>query len=168
MTSFRTRYAVKCALVAFVFLFVAGCNRAHEQQRLALDGIQKLREQFNTGACQAISDEFADRVNQSRQEWLEGCERMRESLGSWKSFGSASAAASSRFQEPPTVFVEGRAAFENGDNRETYWLESYWHIKNHHAQVYFLYLEGGGKQIALPHLPKDPKKIRDPDVVRGS
>jgi hypothetical protein len=139
------------------------CNQPRADQRLALDAVQKVREEFNKGGCQAISDEFAERTNQLRQEWIEGCERMRETLGSWQSFGAASAYASARSQQPSTIFVEGRALFVNGDTRETYWLESYWHVRDHRAQVYFLYLEGGGKQIALPHLPKNLKKIRDPE-----
>jgi hypothetical protein len=55
------------------------------REALVLNGVGRLRDAFNQGACQSIFDD-ADpvfRLIRSRQAWLEECKRLRERLGLW-------------------------------------------------------------------------------------
>ena len=157
---------LRFATAALLFLLLGGCTKISQEEKIAVESTRKLREQFNTGACNSIYEQTGKANDELAKEWLSGCEQMRGSLGSWTTFNDLTAFHSSHFQKPTTVRVEGRAVFTNGDHVETYWLESYWHVSGNRAHLYFLYLEGGGKQIALPHLPKT-KRLINPDYRIG-
>ena len=165
MVTVTTRFVA----VALLSVLLTHCVRNINQQKLALDGVYRLREEFNKGECQAFYVQSETRSEESRQEWSDGCERMKKDLGSWVSFSHATTTTlSPSFDKPQTVLATGLAVFANGDHLESYWLESYWHLKDSGPELYFLYLEGGGKQFALPHLPKPRPSPRDLPSERQS
>lgn len=74
----------------FGILILAGCHRTannrNPREKLALAGLDNLRQALNQAACQKIFDEADAVFGASQTDWLEACERMRRSLGWWKSF----------------------------------------------------------------------------------
>jgi hypothetical protein len=158
MVTVTTRFVA----AALLSVFLTHCDRNIDQQKQAVDGVYRLREEFNKGECQAFYAHTETRSEESRQEWSDGCERMKKDLGSWMSFSHATTTAlSSPSARPQAVLATGLAVFANGDHLESYWLESYWYLKDPGPELYFLYVEGGGKQFALPHLPKPRPSPRD-------
>jgi hypothetical protein len=86
---------------------------------------------------------------------------MQQDLGSWQNLQPVNISTLSKDQQPATILVEGIAVFVNGNHRETYWMESYWHVADNRARLYYIYFEGGGKEMALPKLPKPFPGPRD-------
>ncbi len=139
---------------ALLLLFLFGCNKEAEQQRLAIDGVSNLRERFNRGACLEIQSQTTEPNNAALKErWLKGCEQMRETLGVWRNSNLITADAISKNTKPLTIFVQGQAVFQNGDHTETYGFTSGWLIQDSRAKLTYIWFEGGGKQFGLPVLP---------------
>jgi hypothetical protein len=130
--------AVKLLLVVAgsLFLALAACRR-HPDRRdpfrdVKVEDWQKtqaeaaairLREIFNSSACQPIYDAAAAyfRANQDSIDWNTECEQLKKQLGSWQSF---QVAGTERCGMPEVlVCVGGPAAFEKG-NKQIYlaWL----------------------------------------------
>jgi hypothetical protein len=142
-------------------LFLPGCSSIARQsapmldsagktrEASALDGVKRLREAFNQGACQSIFSE-ADpvfRLRQSPQDWLNECQRMRRELGRWQSFQA-------KLQHSPgiplRVVVYGEGRFSRGRRH----LETVWHFDRGRAELFSLYLDG-------TRVPPSPFRPRD-------
>jgi hypothetical protein len=135
---------------ASVALLLAACNAQAQQRKVAMNAIAILRERFNEGSCRLISSDIDTSSNDVKTEWLNGCERLRRDLPLWNRFTDSRSTSLAPVGNVGTVMVEGRALFGDGSHTETYWLETYWHIKEGRAQLYFFQLSGGDKQISLP------------------
>ena len=146
-------------------IFVSGlftsCNTKSRQQKLAIQETVRLRDQFNSGACSSIAASAESSDNSVKTEWQRGCEELHENLVHWVSFGNVQATTLEHSGKTSTVRVEGLALFGNGENRETYWLESYWHVTSTGAKIYFFHLAGGDKQFSLPHAPPPMRREMD-------
>jgi hypothetical protein len=153
---------VTCLVAAALFLaFLSACNNTARQQEIAITGVRGLQNAFNKGACQTFYQLTETRNNDLRQDWISGCQRIRKSLGTWQSLALVSARPL-KDTKPQALFVEGIAGFVKDEHIESYRLETYWYVDGSEARLYYFYLEGGGKEIALPHLAKPSPKL-DPD-----
>jgi len=111
-------------VAAAAFLLMLGCGGAPRRndvpldagarRTLALDATNTLRETFNQDGCRAIyglvSKDF--RRYQSRDDWMNKCQRLREKVGEWENFEVQSVAAC-----PPSdefMCVSGSATFASG------------------------------------------------------
>ena len=133
------------------------------REALALEGVSRLRDAFNLGACQSIFDEadLTFRLLQSQQAWLSDCERLHNELGSWR-----------RFQThlrhgpgiPLSVVVYGEAEFAGRRLRERTHVETVWHFDRGRAELFSLYLNGE----AIPRLLQPRERYLDPPPKRES
>jgi hypothetical protein len=150
--------------VVFFCVLLAGCSVTAEQralildtageprEALALDGVSRLREAFNRGACQSIFDEadLVFRLRQSQQAWLSECERLREKLGSWRSFQAHLAHGPG---VPLSVVVYGEAEFAKRATQTR--LETVWHFDRGRAELFSLFLDGDAIPMRSPSRPRD-------------
>jgi hypothetical protein len=163
--------------VVFFCVLLAGCSVTAEQralvletagkprEALALDGVSRLRDAFNRGACQSIFDE-ADRVfrlRQSQEAWLSECGRLREKLGSWRSFRAHLGHGPG---VPLSVVVYGEAEFAKGRWRASTQVETVWHFDEGRAELFSLFLDG--EAIPMRLWPLDPRnRYQDPPPKRN-
>lgn len=154
MLAFAGKRPVKMRLsvggfVVGLSILLGGCNSLPEQQRLAIDGVNKFRQEFNSGACQSIYDD-ADagfRGVESKQKWASDCEHLRKTFGPWRGF---SAVSCDRLpHEPAVLLVAGEAVFAKGE----YHLEAYWKVSGARARWYFLSLQRAGEYVCAPRCP---------------
>jgi hypothetical protein len=119
-----------------------------------LNGIARLRDAFNRGACQSIFDD-ADpvfRLIRSRQAWLDECERLRDRLGLWVIFRTNVTHSTG---VPLSVTVYGEAEFATGRWRTRANVVTVWHFDRGRAELFSLYWDAG---LARPmgSWPSDP------------
>ena len=144
------------AVGALCLLPLLRCSHRDEQQReLALDGALRMREAFNSGACQSIY-EHADgpfRSLQSAEAWLSRCAQMRTELGDWRRFDAAPQVANAT--AAPIVALEGPAAFANARIR----VRALWRVDQGRARLLLLVLMYGHKTLRIPDVyPRPPIK----------
>jgi hypothetical protein len=144
---------------ALLIVLLAGCNTRAGREAIAVDSAEQLRKAFNNSTCQRIYEEIIEGSDKVKQDWLGGCQRLHENLGLWDDLSNPSGHALPG--DSSTVRVDGIAGFTDGIQYQSYRLESYWHVKNSRARLYFLYLEGGGKQLSLPTAVSPPRGPRD-------
>ncbi|HET9319165.1 MAG TPA: hypothetical protein VFO27_05305 [Bryobacteraceae bacterium] len=125
------------------------------REALALDGVSRLREAFNRGGCQSIFDEadLVFRLRQSQQAWLSECERLREKLGSWRSFQAHLARGPG---VPLSVVAYGEAEFAKSRWRAHMRLETVWYFDRGRAELFSLLLDS--EAIPIRSWPSDPRK----------
>src|SRR6516162_1933996 len=112
------------------------------REALVLNGIARLRDAFNRGACQSIFDD-ADpvfRLIRSRQAWLDECERPRERLGLWVIFRTNVTHSTG---VPLSVTVYGEAEFATGRWRTRANVVTVWHFDRGRAELFSLYWDAG-------------------------
>src|SRR2546430_1804193 len=112
-------------LVCFLFAF-CGCSKVSQQEQLSIDAVSQLREQFNGGNCQAFFERSDPRKEELRQLWIDGCQQLRATLGTWQSLDAIK--VQTLRDEPLTVMIQGHIVFVSGGHYQNYWLESYWHV----------------------------------------
>lgn len=93
------------------------------QRTQAESAATRLREVFNTAACQPIYNAAAEyfRIGQDPREWSVECEQLKQQLGSWQSF---EVTQTQRWLMPGMVVsVRGSAGFERGKRQiDVAWL----------------------------------------------
>jgi hypothetical protein len=126
------------------------------RRSLALDAVNRLGDALNRGACQSIYDEASTVFQQleSSAAWRDGCERMRASLGTWKSFSARAAFATGT----SAVLVDGTVVFAKGRCH----LGTTWRLENGRARLFSLYLLGPGGPMTIPEPWPDRQKRWDP------
>jgi hypothetical protein len=139
--------------VVCLFLLLAGCSRNRppllgvnaSQRALITQSTDQLRAAFNQGACQDIYDraDAVFRLAQDPEAWMTQCEQMRKTLGAWQRFEPQ---LRGKFGIPLTVVASGPAVFGAGDYR----VVATWHLNSGRAQLFSLFLKGGGFQMRIP------------------
>jgi hypothetical protein len=131
--------------------FIHGQGR---YERFALQGLSQVQKLFNEDKCELLLHEVDAGANLAK--WVESCKGLRQDLGEWRSLASLETSTTSPETHPRTVIVRGYSTFINGRRIESYRLEAYWHVSKSEASLYYLYLEGGGKEYGLPTLLRLP------------
>lgn len=138
------------ALYAIIFAasFVSpACHRHHRvgsdlddikaesgQTALALSAVGRLREAFNSSACQASNEAGAKFASQSAADSEYECEHLRKDLGPWLNFRFE---FTERCAAPEVVVcVVGVAEFEKQSGEVSAWL-----LRNNGAQLVWLALK---------------------------
>src|SRR5690242_10026766 len=170
-------FARLCGAVLLSVL-LAGCGGTAGQRALVLEraggpreamareGIKRLREAFNRGACQSIFDEadLSFRLRQSRQAWLDKCADLRRKLGMWRSFEAH--VAQSR-GVPLSIVLDGEAEFAGGRASVHEKVQTVWHFDHGRAELFSMHLNG--EAIPSYSWPVNPRKrYLDPPAERGS
>jgi hypothetical protein len=165
--------------VVFFCVLLAGCSGNATQralmletagkprEALALDGVSRLREAFNRGACRSIFDE-ADRVfrlSRPRQAWLNECERMRKRLGLWLIFRTDVEHSPGI---PLSVVVRGEAEFVVSQWRTRANVVTVWHFDRGRAELFSLFWDAGPAR-PMGSWPSDPRNRHlDPPPKRNA
>ena len=163
----KRRLEIFAALAAVPLVLgpLSGCNNTpkravaevdNQHQRLAISGIEKLRQALNAGECESIYDAAIDdfRRSEEKQDWLTKCGRIRDKWGRWDAFTAA------YWYKPDdiAVAVEGRAAFQKGDCS----IHVVWILDHERVRLRWLFLNAGSAQIEAPPLPTplhfDPRR----------
>lgn len=135
------------------------------REALVLNGVGRLRDAFNQGACQSIFDE-ADpvfRLTWPRQAWLEECKRLRERLGLWTSFQTNVTHSPG---VPISLAAYGEGEFAIGRWRTRANVFTVWHFDRGRAELFSLFLDAGPAR-RLGSWPSDsPKRYLDPPPKR--
>jgi hypothetical protein len=142
---------------ALLLLVLNGCERRKapsSEQQLVFETVRKLREGFNKD-CESFYQAAAVRDDQLQEDWIKGCERIRETLGPWNELNALTYSRLSG--HPVSRLVEGRAVFGNG----YYFLDTHWHVNNGWAHLYFFTVRGGKEEINLPRTPQRPLGPQD-------
>jgi hypothetical protein len=133
------RHAVKLLRVVGGTIFLVGvllpaCRRARLNNPLenvkvegwqtaqAVDAVSRLREGFNNSSCEPIYTAAAAKFRtQDAREWTTECDKLKQQLGSWRSFQIT---GTQRCAMPQVVVcVGGPAEFEKGRaDIDTAWL----------------------------------------------
>ncbi|HXI42941.1 MAG TPA: hypothetical protein VNH18_18400 [Bryobacteraceae bacterium] len=164
-----------CSAV-FLSVLAAGCGDNAKQrasvlegagksrEALALDGVSRLRDAFNRGACQSIWQE-ADplfRLREPQQEWMSKCDRMRQKLGALQSFQVHLRHGP---DVPISIVVYGEGEFARGRSCAPTYLETVWHFDQGRTELFSLYLNG--EAIPAPSWPLKPgERYQDPPPKR--
>jgi hypothetical protein len=136
---------------------------ARELHTVSEQGLSRLKEAFNRGACAAIYEEASDgfRKAVAPPEWLTRCESLRASLGSWRSYQV-------QLYEIPwkhdigLAQLEGEATFAQGE----FSLTSLWSMNGGRAELCLLILERQGEKISIPSPLKSSAPFLDPPPPR--
>jgi len=140
-----------------------GTPSVQDRQRLILDRISVLRDEFNGSRFEAIYQRTDPRWHDdlTRLHWLDGLGRLRTSAGLWRSFKMDSVM---RLPGAPlSMLVSGSALFDGG----VYHLDSYWNLDRGVADLYLLDFEHAGQQTGIPVTVKPPpRNLGDPLVPR--
>jgi len=163
------------ALTALFSTLLAGCGRdrlvnqvdlpvSKQEEALALNGANKLRELFNKGECQTIFDHAAFAGGSySQKSWLDDCTQLHEDMGEWSSFDPSSAITCGGPER--IVCIDGSAQFEKGSHS----LELGWLLSSAGARLLFLVVQGTNGPIQIPPMQQrlvDPPPWRnDKDVA---
>ncbi len=156
-----------------VFFFLA-CNRGSptptallrkpieaSQRALAVKGVQKLRADWNDGACQSIYEQAALHFRtQKAEEWLEKCWQLHKDLGAWQSFTPLNAV---RCGAPELVVcLPGSGVFAQGRKR----LELAWRLQNKRPALFWLILQQDDDHWL--QIPDQQDKLRFADPPQNS
>ena len=168
-------------VISIAFLFMAACHShdragkdffdtpiAEGQRQLAVDAVIRLRDAFNNGSCQSIYEGAAAFFRaQSLQEWMSQCNDLKETLGSWRTFGASSVV---RCGEGPSMFivcVGGNAGFA----KKIAQVDVAWLLDNGRTQLAWISLkQNQGAWVQMPpgrdhrmfDTPPRPLPKRDP------
>ena len=138
---------------ALLCMLLAGCSRdvsldytdvpvSKERLAQALDGFNKLRNVFNSGACQALYESFGSAFRSyPRNDWLIDCAHLPRTLGVWHDFQAEEAMYCGAHWR--IICVNGLAHFANADRG----VESVWLVRNGRVELLNLTLIGGGERI---------------------
>ena len=156
---------------AVVFLLVSGCGgvpkqtiiRVDEAQRaLAVDATSGLREMFNSDGCGSIYSEASSYFrSQSREGWMNECERLRGKLGNWESFEVKGVVPCATSNLDVFACVYGSATFASA----AYQVEVGWLLEEGRARLDSLFLDNGEKWAFPPtyrYRPRYDPPSRDP------
>jgi hypothetical protein len=161
VTEFSRLAKIACGLgAATALLWCGSCARrdvsdlqpATEQQKiLAAKAIEQLRVVFSAGACQSIYDNAAKAFrSQTEEDWLYQCDRLRKTLGEWRSFSVRSLET---YQSTPAkrnsnqlLLIEVSAQF----SKTTRTLGMTWTLNADAMQLTSLTLEERGEWIQIP------------------
>jgi hypothetical protein len=149
-------------LIGAAFVATGACYFIHTQgryQRFALQGLSQVQKLFNEDKCELLLHRVDPGTNPAK--WIESCKALRQDLGEWRTLASLETSTSSPGTHPRTVIIRGYSSFINGRRIESYRLEAYWHVSKSEASLYYLYLEGGGKEYGLPTLLRPPSTQLD-------
>jgi len=150
--------AVLGPLVGLGFLVACGTRTADRVQPIGeaqrarvLSAVQGLQQALNHGPCGSILDAG---LEQLRKDWIEKCDRIRETWGDWLSFRA-------NFWYRPgatAIAVEGIAGFSKGDCT----IQIVWGLESPSPRMLAFFLTSKEDQVDFPPLPS---RIMDPPRV---
>ncbi len=150
--------AVAGTLVALSILVACGKGNANrvqpiteEQRELVLNAVQGLREALNHSPCERIPDLAGEH---RRKDWFELCGHLRETWGSWQSFGADYWYRSGS----SAIAVEGIAQFTKGNCV----VQVVWDLQSASPRMVAFFLRSKEDQVDLPSLL--PRHIDPPPV----
>jgi hypothetical protein len=146
---------MRLILIAAFVLSLTQCSRPSQSWRTCS---QSKRQQAALAAASHLLTTFADDCalrsgardvqdtsDLERRAWLNGCKQFKK-LGHWKSLRETT---STLGRSNDFVLVEGRAVFDAGEYR----LESFWRVRDEHAEIFFLGLKDAARVIDVPNYP---------------
>jgi len=139
--------------VALCWLLCGSCSRFTEHpglpvdaanRHLALAAVERFRDEFNRGDCQAIYEEATGEFQklETNPDWLGQCEMLHATMGMWQSFTPRQTDTWQTF----LAHVDGEAKFTSGVCR----LKTTWSLEPGRARLFSLYLESPTTQKRIP------------------
>ena len=158
---------------AAALLLLTACRRSNplhqtelpvgeKQQIIALHGTEKLREQWNSGSCEALYEQASAFFrSQSLPDWLSQCEQLQENLGGWQSFVSQKATMCGESGKSTRIIVclDGVALFE----KDRFKLEIGWMLEN--SRSWLMFLSSGRNGTGLGLIPPQSQRLFDSPPV---